>query len=225
MYIQAIECGVKIEYLNIRHIDFDNNLVICDKNNVKYKTLIIASGTSYKKLNVPKENEFKFRGLSYCAVCDGPLYKNKKILVVTDGFSAKASIEFLNNITEDLIIIDKTDKYNLSNKNIYHNSFVTEILGDNHVEGVVIESNNKKYNIKCDAIFVVLGKESNIRLYSDNINIKDGFIEADENMHTNIDGVFVAGDIRYKSLRQIITACADGAIAGTEAIKYIQSNK
>ena len=220
---QVTSLGINIDFMHVNSIDFDNNLVVCDKNTIKYKSLIIASGTSYKKLNIPKENEFKFKGLSYCAICDGPLYKNKKILVVTDGFSAQSSIEYLSNISEDILVIDKSDRYNLPNKKVYHNSIVTQIIGEDRVEGVIVESSDKRHTIMCDVIFVALGKSSNIDLYSNKIHVRDGYIESDENMHTNIEGVFVAGDIRYKSLRQIITACADGAIAGTEAIKFIQS--
>lgn len=234
MVMQVSTLGVNIDFLNIKSIDFDKKQVICDKKTFGYKSLIIASGTSYNKLNLPEEDSFKFRGLSYCAVCDGNLYKNKTIVVVTSGMTGASSIEYLSNLTDCLIVVDKSgdyanlDKFHMTNKNIkvYSNAEVKQILGKSHVEGIEITNeNNKITKINCDAIFVSLGKHSDLRLYKDKIKCSDMHILSDENMHTNLEGVFVAGDIREKSLRQIVTACADGAIAGTEAIKYIQSLK
>lgn len=222
---QASKLGVNVDLMHIKKIDFDSKSIITDKTTLYYKTLIIASGTSYKKLNLTEEDRFKFRGLSYCAVCDGSLYKNRKIIVVTNGNAGAEAIEYLSNITQDIEIVDISDKY-ISNKfKVYNNTNVTKINGKEFVESIDVKlPNDKITNLICDGLFVCLGKETNLDLYKSKIITENGYICSDEDMHTNIDGVFVAGDIRKKTLRQIVTACSDGAIAATEAIKYIQNN-
>lgn len=222
MVAQVSLLGVSINIMSINRIDFDNKRIITSSCTLYYKTLIIASGMSYNKLDIEDEDKFKYKGLSYCAVCDGPLYRDKKVAVVTNGNSGLESINHLFNITKDITVIDCIDKYKNDTCTVYSNSNITKIIGDNVVSGVEIECNGVKKIIDCNGIFVALGKSINTKLFDKKLDIKDGFIDSDENMHTNIDGVFVAGDIRKKSLRQIITACADGAIAGTEAIKFIQ---
>lgn len=221
MCLQATSFGVNIEYLSINSIDFDKNTILSDNISIKYKTLIIASGTSYKRLNIDNEDFYKFKGLSYCAVCDGSLYRNKKIVVVTDGYSGKTSIDYLSNITKDIIVLDINDKFNNDDFQVYCNVSIKKLSGDLLLDSIEFESNGEHIQLDIDGMFVAIGKESNLSLYEKHLDIEDGFLVTDENMHTNLDNVFVAGDIRKKSLRQIVTACADGAIAGTEAIKYL----
>jgi thioredoxin reductase (NADPH) len=222
---QVSKLGVTIDMMNITQIDFDNKCIVSSNSKIYYKTLIIASGTSRKRLNLNEEDSFKFRGLSYCAVCDGPLFKKKKIAVATNGNTGKDTIEYLSNITEDIIVVDCSDKFKSDKFKFYSNSKITKINGSSFVESIdVTFADGRIENIPCNAIFVSLGKDNDLSLFKDRIETKNGYIKSDENMHTNLDGVYVAGDVRLKSLRQIVTACADGAIAGTEAIKYLQSN-
>jgi len=222
---QVSKLGVSINLMHITSIDFDKKAVITDKTTLSYKTLIIASGTSYKRLNLAEEDNYKFKGLSYCAVCDGALYKKKKLLVVTDGVSGQDSINYLSNITNDITVVDYSDKYTSNNYKVYSNAKILKIFGENFVEGVEIKlEDNLMERINVDGIFVAMGKQTDLSLYADKLQVKNGYLVTDENMHTKISGVFVAGDIRNKSLRQIVTACADGAIAGTEAIKYLQTS-
>lgn len=224
MISQVSKLGVNIDIMQIKSIDFDKKQIVLENNTIEYKALIIASGTSSKRLNIPEETKYQFRGLSYCAVCDGNLFKNKDIVVVTNNNSGLHEIEYLSNLTSNLIVVNQKNNLDYDKHKVYNNSHVIKIYGENRVEGIeIISNNNETINIKCDAIFVALGKETNLSLYKDKINIIDGFIQSNDNMHTNIEGVFVAGDIRKKSLRQIVTACSDGAIAGTEVIKYIYS--
>lgn len=222
---QVAELGVNIDFMPVTSIDFDNKCILSDKTSLYYKTLIIATGTSYKTLNLPAVDRFRYRGISYCAVCDGRLYKGKDVAVIVDGNSGNSAIEYLSNLVNKLTVVDISSGCTLdkSNVNIYSNANVVDILGDNYVSGVKVETNGMMVNVPCDGIFISLGKESNISLFENRLKCKDGHICTDENMHTNIDGVYVAGDIRVKNLRQIVTAASDGAIAGTEAIKYITS--
>ncbi len=224
LFMQVSKLGVNVNFMNIKHIDFDNKTIQTKDAKVLYKTLIIATGTSVNKLDIDDEQNYLFKGLSYCAVCDGSLFKGKNIVVVTNGYSGKSSIDYLSNITTNIVVVDKTDTYMSAEFNVYNNAQIVKINGLNRIEGVTLRlGHSEEVNLACDAVFVSLGKSTNLALY-DRLNKKDGYLLTDENMRTNIDGVYVAGDIRYKSLRQIITACSDGAIAGTEAIKYITNN-
>jgi len=222
MVMQISNLGVSIDFINIKSIDFNTNTIITDMAKLQYKTLIIASGTSYNKLQLKEENKYKFKGLSYCAVCDGNLYKGKNVVVATNGNSGKDAIEYMQNLTKNIVVIDYGNSYNNDKCTVYNNSMITKINGNPFVESVeIINSEGKTINIDCQGLFVSLGKSTNLNMYKDYLTIKDNYIVTDENMKTNIDGVYAAGDIRYKSLRQIITACSDGAIAGTECIKYL----
>ena len=224
MYEQCINFGVNFDFCNIKSIDFDNNTIITDNNQIEYKTLIIASGTSPKRLNILNEDKYKLHGLSYCAICDGSLYKNKKIVVFTKNNSAFNSIKYLSNITNNLVVLDLSNGFDNSDYEYYSNVKPVEVFGgDMRLSGIKCIVGISEKQIQCDGIFVDLGKETNIDLYKENISNDGTFLITDELMHTNIKNVFVAGDIRKKSLRQIITACSDGAIASTEAIKYLNN--
>jgi len=226
MVMQVSKLGVNIDFMTPDLIDFDNKCILIGKNVINYRTLIIASGTSNNRLNISNEDDYRFRGISYCAVCDGSLYKGKRVVVVTDGYSGIESIKYLENITDDLTVIDLTDKVQDDRLKIYSNSKLIALEGNSNLERVVIEDSNGMHSvINCDGLFVSLGRATDISLYKDSLNIKNGHIVTDENMHTNIDGVYAAGDIRDKSLRQIVTACNDGAIAACEAIKYLSRLK
>ena len=223
MMMQVMHLGVNIDFLNIKSINFDKKAVNCENISIEYKTLIIASGQSVNKLNIAEEDSFRFKGLSYCAVCDGALYKGKNIAVVCSGNSGNSAISYLKNITDKLIVINDKIVSETNDYILYSNSIVDKIKGSNFVESLIIKNKTtqQEKSIAVDAVFVCLGKKTNLTLFENSISCSDGYIVSDENMHTNIEGVFVAGDIRKKSLRQIITACSDGAIAGTEAIKFI----
>ena len=222
IYIQAINLGVEFLFDNIKLIDFKNKNIHVRDITYEYGALIIANGTSYKKLNAINEEKFFQKGISYCAVCDGNLYKNKKVIVITNNSTGKSAIDYLSNLTNDLIVL------NLGNENItYPNSInkVNDISfdGDIRLKSITYSVNGNTEKIDCDGCFIALGKEIDTSLYKDKIDLENNFVKSDERMHTNIEGVFVAGDIRNTPLRQIVTACADGAIASGEAIKYISS--
>ena len=224
MYKQCLNFDVKFDFLRIDSIDFDRNIIRTDNNIIEYKTLIIASGSTYKRLNIDTEEKFKLHGLSYCAVCDGNLYKNKKIIVFTKNNSAINSVKYLKNLTNVIIVMDISNGFAVDGIECYHNVLPIEIIGDTNVKGIKAMIGISEKVLNCDGIFVDLGKVTDIDLYKDNLQNESGFLITDENLHTNIPNVFVAGDIRKKSLRQIVTACSDGAIASTEAIKYLSKN-
>lgn len=220
IYLQAVNLGVEFLFDNIINIDFDNKLIKLKDNQYKYNALIIANGTSYKKLNGLNEDIFYQKGISYCAVCDGNLYKNKKVVVITNNLTGKTAIDYLKNITNELLILNIGND-NISNFNSINNVSNISFNGDMKLRCVSYEVDDKSYSIDCDGCFIALGKEVDTSLYQDKIILENAFVKSDNMMHTNIEGVFVAGDIRNTPLRQIVTACADGAIASGEAIKYI----
>ncbi len=222
MQMQCMQFGVNFEFGTIVSIDFDNNkITMADKNQIEYKALIIACGSSPRKLNIEGEDIFKFKGVSYCAICDGNLYKNKKLVVFTNNNSAKKDVDYLLNISKDITVLDTSNGYQNSNVKVLSNIKPVEITGDNVVKNITIDVDGKKQTLDCDGIFIDLGKYSNLDLYRNYINIENNQILSDADMHTNKSNVFVAGDVRKKSLKQIITACSDGAIAATEAIKFL----
>lgn len=221
MYSQCIDLGVNFEFTNIKHIDFDKNTIELTDKNIQYKALIIASGSSPKKLNVENEETFLHKGLSYCAVCDGALFKNNSIIIITDNYSGVRAYKYLKNLTADLTILNLHKDFEMTENPNYTNVSNIELLGDNCIKEIAFISNGKSEKLKCDAVFVELGKSSDLSLFSGKIDIENGFIKSDDNCHTSVKNVFVAGDVRKKSLRQIITACADGAVASCEAIKCI----
>lgn len=226
MITQVINLSIPIEFENIQKIDYKNKIIYTENGQeLTYGALIIATGNSYKTLGLKSEQSLKFKGVSYCAVCDGNLYRGKKIVVVTSGATGKESIEYLSNLTEDITILDITSKYINEQNKVYSNVEVKEILGKDYVEGIQFNSDGKEYNIECQAVFVCLGKYSDTSLFDGCIKLNNGKIITDEDMKTNIDGVYAVGDIRDKKLRQVVTACADGAIAGTEVIKYVNGLK
>ncbi len=222
MQMQCIKFGVEFQFGDIVEIDFDkSNIIMKDNSIVEYKTLIIASGMTNQKLNIRGEDTYKMKGVSYCAVCDGNLYKGKNIAVFTNGNSAKNDIDYLLNVTKNIIVFDIVDIYKNDSITVYNNVKPIEIGGDKIVKNVSVKINDNIQNFDCDGIFVDMGKCTDLHLFKNKLETKNNQICSDENMHTNISNVFVAGDIRYKSLKQIITACSDGAIASTEAIKLI----
>jgi len=202
------------------------------------KAIIIASGARPRKLNIPGENEFTGRGVSYCATCDGPFFKNKKILVVGGGNAVAEEAMYLSRFAESVSIVHRRQDLRASailqekmkeNKkiNFILNSIVTAVKGSNKVEAVVIKDllNNKENELRCDGVFIYIGYDPETSfLKNQQVLDKSGLILTDENMATAIEGIFACGDCRKKGLYQVINACGDGAIAADSAYKFI-SNK
>ena len=186
MQMQCMQFGVNFEFGTIVSIDFDNNkITMADKNQIEYKALIIACGSSPRKLNIEGEDIFKFKGVSYCAICDGNLYKNKKLVVFTNNNSAKKDVDYLLNISKDITVLDTSNGYQNSNVKVLSNIKPVEITGDNVVKNITIDVDGKKQTLDCDGIFIDLGKYSNLDLYRNYINIENNQILSDADMHCN----------------------------------------
>ena len=216
------------EVINI--IDGDIKEVKTKNNIYKAKKLIICSGRKPRRLDVENEDKFLGRGISYCATCDGNLYKDKTVCVVGGGNSALESALYLSNLCKKVYILVRKDKF-IGNKNLIDEvnekeniciKFMTNIIsveGNDVVTGV--KTNNGE--IKLDGIFVNIGYEPSINIVKDlNIKLDKNYIVVDEHMETNIKGIYAAGDIIKKDLYQLVTAVSEGAIAATNVYKSIK---
>lgn len=227
LYNQVINLGVEVKFEKV--ININKNEVETNKSKYNTKTTIIATGLNNRKLLLPNEDKLLGKGISYCATCDGAFFKEKDVAVVGGGNTALEDALYLSNICNKVYLIHRRNSFRadditvekvLDKKNIevLYDTVVTKINGIDHIES--IELNNDKI-ITIDGLFIAIGKVPNID-FINNIDLtEDGFIKADELCHTSIENIFVAGDIRNKNLRQLVTATSDGAIAATEAIKYI----
>ncbi|OGC12256.1 thioredoxin-disulfide reductase [candidate division WOR-1 bacterium RIFOXYA12_FULL_52_29] len=213
--------------------------VIVDGKSYFGKTVVIATGSDPAKLGIPGEETFTGRGVSYCAVCDGAFYQDKSVVVVGGGNSAVEEALFLTRYAGKVSIIHRRDKLRAdrivaekaqSHPKIYFhwNSTAEEIIGDKNVNGIVVRDllSKKKLTVPTDGVFVYIGYHPNIEAVKGMVKLDErGFIITDENMKTSAPGIFAAGDVRAKSLRQVVTATADGAIAANSAREFIEKGK
>ncbi|MGP1455521.1 MAG: thioredoxin-disulfide reductase [Treponema sp.] len=198
--------------------------------------VIFATGAEHRSLNVKGEKELQGKGVSYCATCDGPFFRNKRIVVVGGGDAACDEALFLSRLTDTVTMVHRRDAFRaqkalvsrtLSNPHIRvaFNTTVQEIKGADHVSSVILQDvlTKETREFACDAVFFFVGMEPQTALLPDVQKDGTGYIITDEKMQTSIEGLYAAGDVRAKPFRQVVTAAADGAIAAHEAAAYIDS--
>ena len=236
LYNQALKQGAEIIFekvINIKNSKEEKQVETTEKT-YNTKSIIIATGADNRKLGIENEDEFIGKGISYCATCDGNFYKGRDVAVVGGGNTAIEDAEYLSDIVNKVYLIHRRDEFRADdisvnklkekeNVEFILNSKVTKLNGENYLESIEVE--DKDNNIKIlniSGLFVAVGKIPENENFKNLINMDDkGYIISDELCHTNVDGIYVAGDNRVKNLRQLVTATSDGAIAATEAIKYI----
>lgn len=237
LYNQAKDLGTEIIFEKVVEIkDGNTKEVITTKNTYKTKTIILATGSENRKLGLPNENELIGRGVSYCATCDGSFYKNKKVAIVGGGNTALEDALYLADLCDTVYLIHRRNDFrgedvtlnNLKDKDnikFIYNSNVTKLIGSNKLESIEVTNNDgniEKINI--DGLFIAIGRIPENENFRKIIDLdSNGYIIAGENCHTNVSGIFVAGDNRVKEVRQLVTATSDGAIASIEAVKYINN--
>jgi len=239
LYNQAKNLGTEIIFEKV--IEINNNVsekkVITTKNKYKTKSIILATGSENIKLGLSKEDELVGKGISYCATCDGAFYKNKCVAIIGGGNTALEDALYLTDIAKKVYLIHRRDEFRgedatlkllkeKRNIEFIYNSNITKLNANERLESIEITTNkgNTKV-IEVDGLFVAIGRIPENQNFAKLINLDNaGYIIAGENCHTNIDGIFVAGDNRTKEVRQLVTATSDGAIAATAAIKYINNN-
>lgn len=236
---QAKNFGAKFEFSEINKIekDFTKNCFTLYSGNKEFfaKTVIIATGTTPKRLNVKGEEEFWGRGISTCATCDAALYKDKVVAVVGGGDSALDEGLFLTRFVKKLYIIHRRNelravkilqKRAMENPKIEFilNSVVEEIIGENKIQKVKIKNVNTGETsfLDIEGLFIYIGLEPNTKMIEHINKDETGYIITNENLETNIPGLYAAGDCRYKTLRQVSTAVGDGALAAHNAEKYLE---
>lgn len=208
---------------------------ITTKGEYKSKAIIIATGAENRKLGLMEEEEYIGKGVSYCATCDGNFYKDKIVAVVGGGNTALTDTIYLSDIASRVYLIHRKDTFKAeeryltelkgkSNVEIILNSNVTRINGNEMLENIEVEDNNKnRTTLEIKGLFIAVGQEPKNEIFSNIIELdKFGYIKSNDGVHTNIEGIYVAGDTRVKELRQLVTATSDGAIAASVAISEIK---
>lgn len=225
----------------IQSVDLISNPKVIKTLKGEYKahSVIIATGAKPSKLNVKGEQEFTGRGVSYCAVCDGAFYKDKTVVVVGGGNAAVEEGIYLTKFALKVYIVHRRDVLRAdkivqerafkNNKiEFIWDSVVQEIQGDGKVQTAIVKNlkTGEISHIQTDGVFPYIGFTPNCDGFNGQLQQDEkGFITVDENLQTSIPGVFAAGDVRVTPLRQVITAVADGAIAGVSAVKYLERVK
>lgn len=232
---QLKKLDIKPIYGDVKEIrkESDKITVLTDVTNYESKTVIIATGRHPRKLGVANEEKLVGHGISYCATCDGPLFKGKDICVIGGGNSALEESLYLSNICNKVTIIHRKNEFTADqtiinkikehkNIEIKYNSVVNTFNEkDGILKGVTLEDGTE---IPCEGVFIYIGLESNLDFLQHlSIKTENKSIVVKDDMHTNIEGIYACGDCIKKDLYQIVTATSDGAIAASSVKKYLQT--
>lgn len=242
MQKQAERFGAKSKIAEVQAIDAVSKIktiTLQSGEKLLAKALIIATGAFPRELGAVGEKEMRGHGVSYCATCDGAFYRNKNVVVVGGGDTAAADAVFLSKLCKKVTLIHRRNKLRAAaayqkplsqcdNVEFVWDSVVEKILSDNKVVGVKIKNVKTGVisQIPCEGLFVAVGNLPNTKFLDEIIDLdKFGYIVADENTKTSVPGVFAAGDVRQKPLRQIVTAVADGAVSAYMAEEFISAQQ
>ena len=239
IYNQAKELGTEIKFEKAIDIkDGDIKEVITNKSSYKTKAIILATGSENRKLGLDNEDKLVGKGVSYCATCDGAFYKNKIVAVAGGGNAALEEAIYLTDLAKKVYLIHRRDSFRgeeaeieklrkKDNIEFIYNTRIIGITGKEKLEYIeIVNTNGVNTKLEIDGLFIAVGRVPENQNFAKIINLdSNGYVIAGEDCHTNKDGIFVAGDNRVKNLRQLVTATSDGAIAATEAVKYINSKK
>lgn len=232
MFNQVMELGIDVYYENAKVVK-DGDLF--KVNNVYTKFVIIATGTKVKTLGIQNEDKYFYRGISWCATCDGFLYKDKDVAVIGGGDSALSSAITLSRYAKRVYLIHRRDTFRAKdslvsevkeNKKIFLvlDSTIIDFFGEKELEGIEVENlkTKEKERLNIDCLFEEIGRNPNSDCM-EGLELNElGFIKVNSSFETNIDGVYAIGDVIEKSVRQIVTAASDGAIAAIEVSKRVK---
>lgn len=237
---QAERFGAEFRTTSVSKVEKSGEIfsIHTDEGPVEALAVILATGAKHRHLGVPGEEAFIGRGVSYCATCDGPFFKGKRMLVVGGGDAACDEAQYLAKLSDKILMIHRKDRFRaqkalaervLSNLAI-HVSFTTvalEIKGTKKVESVVLQDlvTGEKREEPVDAVFVFIGSDPNTAIAPDCAKDDTRSIITDEKMQTSVPGLFAAGDVRVSPFRQIVTSASDGAVAAHAASQYIDELK
>lgn len=233
MYEQVSKLNANFVFEEVIDVDINDNekIVKTNANEYKCKNIIVATGTTYANLRVPGERKYIGKGISYCAVCDGKLFTNKTIAVVGDSNHALKETMYLATFASKIYLLAKNDISSLSNyesiKNnekieIIQGSKITKLFGETSLNSIEIDINGERKTIEVEGVFPLIGSlPSNSFLSKYPIFKSNGYMVVDKYCQSEIKGLFGIGDVIDKELRQVVTACSEGAIAA----QYIATHK
>ena len=236
MFEQIMDLGAQFELedvLGIEKVD-DKFVVTTNYRTYESKAVIIANGVKHRMMNLPNEEKLVGKGVSFCAVCDGPMYKGKDVYLIGDANTALQYALLLANYCTKVHMFTLFDRFfgdqilvdrllNKENIIVKHNMNLIQYVGEDKLEGLVFEDTKTKEKLECntDNVFIAIGQIPNNEKFSNLVELEKGYIITDESMATKTSGVYACGDTRKKEIRQVVTACNDGAIAALSAVKYI----
>ena len=239
IYQQAVDLGADVEFEKVTEIKDhgESKTVITEDGEYKSRAVIIATGSGNRKLGLKNEEQLVGRGISYCATCDGAFYKDKIVAVIGGGNTALASALYLSDIAKTVYLIHHRDTLRGSEASVLKlkekpnvefvlNNQVTELLADKKLRAIKLQDKDgSSKELEIDGLFVAVGREPETKEFAELIKLDEaGYVISAEDCHTNVEGIFVAGDNRTKAVRQLVTATSDGAVAATEAIKYLNAH-
>ena len=232
---QANELGAEIKFEEVTSVEDrgTEKVVYTDSGTYNTKTVIIATGTTPRKLGLEGEDLLVGHGVSYCATCDGSFYRGRVVAVNGGGNTALDDALFLSNIVEKVYLIHRRDQFrgdaetvekirSKANIELVLSSQVTKLNYDkklNSIEVTSTDGNKRELEIAC--LFIAIGRMPSTSIFAEKVTMKEGGYIDGEYCHTNIPGIFVAGDCRNKEVRQLVTATSDGAVAVHEALKFL----
>ena len=235
LFAQVTDFGGNLEVWEVKKIeeDGDHYKLVTDGPDFFAKTIIIATGTTWRRLGLPNEENLIGHGISFCVTCDGAFYKDQTVAIIGGGNTAVTNALELSEICKKLIVVqnlsDLTGENILNEKlkakenvEIIYNATVKELIGEDELKGIVINTPDGEQKIDVDGMFISIGLVPQTDFVKDSITLnKFNYIDAVENCNTNLKGVFVAGDVRNKAYHQITTATSDGTVAALEVQKYL----
>ncbi len=239
---QAEKNGIELEYGNVVNVTKREDnlfLVQTEEHMIRAKVVIIATGTIEKQLGIPGEKELLNRGVSYCATCDGPLYRNKEVAVVGYLDTALEEAIYLSGIAKTVYLISKVgakeieseklvDVLSRANIQLIEKNDVIAIKGQDRVDNIALMDlvTKEEREIKVNAVFPYIGQKTLTEFLANlKVETRNGYLVVNKDMETNIPGLLAAGDTTDKKLRQLVTAAGDGCVAATTAIRYIKVKK
>lgn len=240
MLKQAEKFGSIIKYENADYVDFKSEVKVVKTSKVEYKarSVIIATGATPRKLEIPGEGKFYGKGVSTCATCDAAFYREKVVAVVGGGDSAMEESTFLTRFASKVYLIHRRDEFRASpimaeraEKNekieIIRNTEVKEVLGDDNVDKLKLYNNKegKESELEVDGLFLAIGHIPVTGFVEGVALNEEGYVQSEDGVNTNVDGVFVAGDVEDQKYRQAITAAGAGCRAALEAQKWLEGNE
>lgn len=240
IFEQINDLGVTFELEEVQKLEKQGDVfkITTDYHTYDSKSVIIANGVKPRMLNLENEEKLLGRGVYYCAICDGPFFKGKDVVLVGDGNSAMQYAIMLAGFCHKVTMVTMFDKFFgeksledsiRANKKIeiISNATASKLIGNESLEKVeFVRTNGEKFEIDTPALFVAIGQVADNEIFKDFVDLdKSGYIIADESCTTKTSGLFVAGDCRTKKIRQVATAIGDGAVAGSQAVNYINTLK